>query len=468
MEAPRPQITQNLIDTLVTNQYTRWMQELRRTPPDFLTRLQFARRHLPAELAALVVTQIERRERGARKFAMAKQMFFTAEGLEQATGEAIANYRASCFPDGVPIFDACCGVGGDALALAKRGRVFAVDADFETALCARINTTLCLPPESRPVSVLCADVTKLDLARLAASGIEAAFFDPSRRGGRQNQNRHRVRSAEDYAPPLAFTNELRRYFSFVAVKVSPAIDDETLFSYPDAAIEFISQNGECKECLLWFEALTPQPPLPSLGEGESMPLLANSLSQTWKREEASRDLFSPLSQNWERGAGGVRASGERAYTAIVLRSEAPPAVLRPFDCEPLLTDGPRDWLIEPDSAVIRAHLLAQIGGEFGAALLDRRFAYLTADRFAPTPFATGYRIIEALPYHLKNVQARLLTLKRRVTAIKKRGVEIDPADLRKRLPGDKNSADTAILILTRQGEKITALICEPPFQSMTE
>ena len=446
MEAPRPQITQNLIHTLVLNQYTQWMRELHRLPPDFLPRLQFARRHLPADLPAQVVGQIvalvERRERAARKFARAEQMFFTAEGLEQATGEAIAEYRASRFPANVPIFDACCGVGGDALALAERGRVLAVDADFETALCARANVRACLPPESNLVDVLCADVTKLDLARLADAGFGAAFFDPSRRGGRQNQNRHRVRSADDYAPPLNFTTELRRHFPFVAVKISPAIDDETLSDYPDAEIEFISQSGECKECLLWFDALTPQSPLPSLGEGKFP------------------DLDFPLSQTWERGDGGVRA-----YSAVVLRPDLQPAVLRPFHCEPLMTDSPRDWLIEPDPAVIRAHLLPQIGAEFGAALLDRRFAYLTADRFAPTPFATGYRIIEAMPYHLKNVQARLISLKRRVTAIKKRGVEVDPAELRKRLPGDKNSVETAVLILARQGEKITALICEPPFQS---
>ena len=145
-----------------------------------------------------------------------------------------------------------------------------------------------------------------------------------------------------------------------------------------------------------------------------------------------------------------------------MRSDAPPAILRPTNAEPLPTDAPRQWLIEPDPAVIRAHLLPQIGVEYDAALLDRRFAYLTADRFAPTPFATGYRILEALPYHLKNVQARLMALKRRVAAIKKRGVEVDPAELRKRLPGDKSSGDLAVVVLARHGEKITALICELP------
>ena len=215
-----PQITQNLIDALNTNQYTQWMRDLRRLPPDFLTRLQFSRRHLPAELAAQVVTQMERRERAARKFANADQMFFTAEGLEQATGEAIAKYRAEKFP-AAPILDLCCGVGGDALALSRCGPVLAVDADFETALCVRANARACPPPESHPVFTLCADVTKLNLAWLAEAGFQAAFFDPSRRGGRRSHNRHRIKSPDDYSPPLDFLRELRRHFPFVSVKISP-------------------------------------------------------------------------------------------------------------------------------------------------------------------------------------------------------------------------------------------------------
>ena len=390
------------------------MQELRRLPADFLTRLQFARRHAP-EFAAQIVTQWERRDRARRKFAHSERMFFTAEGLEQATGEAIAAYRAAFFAGGFPILDACCGIGGDALALAKHGPILAVDADFETALCARANANACLPPEASSVSVVCADVTKLNLARLADAGFCGAFFDPSRRGGRRNQNRHRVQSADDYAPPLDFLLELRRHFPRVAAKVSPAIDDETLANYPDAAIEFLSQNGECKECLLRFDAERPAP---------------------------DAEIAAPR--------------------AVILRAGLPPAILNPFACAPLPVAPPRQWLIEPDPAVIRAHLLLQIGGEFDAALLDRRFAYLTADRFAPTPFATGYRILEALPYHVKNAQARTLALGRRVVAIKKRGVEIDPAELRKRLPGDRSGAETAVIVLARQGEKVTALICEPP------
>ena len=108
METPRPQITQNLIDTLVLNQYTQWMRELHRMPPDFLPRLQFARRHLPADLPAQfvgqMVTQLERRERAARKFARAEQMFFTAEGFGAGHGRSDCRVSRCPLSGGYPDF----------------------------------------------------------------------------------------------------------------------------------------------------------------------------------------------------------------------------------------------------------------------------------------------------------------------------------------------------------------------------
>ena len=63
--------------------------------------------------------------------------------------------------------------------------------------------------------------------------------------------RRRVSDPDDYQPPLRWLATLRDYFESVAVKVSPAIDDEA-FAYPDVHVEFISDRGECKEAVLWF------------------------------------------------------------------------------------------------------------------------------------------------------------------------------------------------------------------------
>src|SRR5437016_5312921 len=90
-------------------------------PPDRLTRLSRLRRRYPADMAAAAVELLELRRRARTKFTRAQAMWFTPEGLEQSTGETVAQYRAARFPAGMPVLDACCGIGGDAVALAARG-----------------------------------------------------------------------------------------------------------------------------------------------------------------------------------------------------------------------------------------------------------------------------------------------------------------------------------------------------------
>lgn len=384
-------------------------------PPDPLTRLTRLRKLCSPEIAAGAVALLDLRMRGRAKFAQADAMLFTQEGLEQSTGETIASYRAGHFPEGIPILDACCGMGGDARALAQRAPVLAVDISPANAVCARHNTTLV--PTSFPTRTLCADVTRLDLHRLREHGFQAAFFDPSRRNQNAQGERRRAKRAEDYLPPLSWLESLRAALPLTAVKVSPAIDDETLLRY-DAVVEFLSDRGECKEAVLWFGALAPESTLRTVG-------------------------------------------GER-YFATVLRPGQAPATLLPAPCPPAPLSAPRDWLYEPDPAVIRAHLVPQVAALLSAARLSPEVPYLTADAKIATPFATAYRILEWMPFQLKAVQARCRALGRKVTAIKKRGVPLEPEALRRQLIGAEAGDRQVVVVLTPCNTKRVALLCEPP------
>src|SRR4051794_31796536 len=85
------------------------------------------RKDLSLERAHLVIEQIELRQRAREKFSLADRMYFTRKGLEQATDEQLAAYKASRFPPGQTISDLCCGLGGDLLALARHGRAQGID-----------------------------------------------------------------------------------------------------------------------------------------------------------------------------------------------------------------------------------------------------------------------------------------------------------------------------------------------------
>ncbi len=403
---------------LMSQEGTIRLADAARLPDDPLTRLTHLRRLTSPEYAAAAVELLELRRRARSRFPEADAMFFTAEGLEQATAASVARYRASRFPAGIPILDACCGIGGDAGALAQRASVLAVDRQQAALLCTRKNAEVCASPY--PVHTLCADVTALDFAHLAERGIGAALFDPSRRADRADGSRRRVRDASDYTPPLDFLQTLRSHFPALCVKVSPGIDDETLQQY-DAQVEFLSDRGECKEAALWFGPLQ------------------DSLC----------------------AASSVNRSGEN-YRATLLRPDSDPITLEPFLCDFPALSAPLAWLYEPDPAVIRAHLVPQIASLLRACQITPDVAYLTANDLHSTPFATAYRVLDWLPYQEKAVRARLRQLGRRVEVVKKRNVPLEPELVRKALLSKDLTLPPCVLILMRYQQKIIVLLCEKP------
>ena len=77
--------------------------------------------------------------RAREKFSQAERMFFTRKGLEQATDEQFAAYKASRFSDAGRVADLCCGIGGDLLALAAAAAAVAFDLDPVACLLAEAN-----------------------------------------------------------------------------------------------------------------------------------------------------------------------------------------------------------------------------------------------------------------------------------------------------------------------------------------
>ena len=91
------------------------------------------------------------------------------------------------------------------------------------------------------------------------------------------------------------------------------------------------------------------------------------------------------------------------------------------------------YLYEPAGAVIRAGAIAELGAQLGAGLLEPQVAYLTNDRLCSTPFAVAFEVRQRLPFHLKALRAWVRQAEIGVLEIKKRGVDVDPAELRRRL-----------------------------------
>jgi hypothetical protein len=355
------------------------------------------RRTHPAERVSAALTQARLRQRAAAKFgADAQRMYFTPDGVEQATRSEVAAWRAERFRAlGVRrVADLCCGIGGDALALTRQGiAVLAVDRDPVTCAVAEANAAA-LGLADR-IEVRCADVAEIPL-----EGCDALFADPARRG-----SRGRVFDPEAYSPPLSWAVEAARRVPYAALKVAPGIPHEAV--PPDAEAEWVSADGDVKEAVLWF------------GTGHAEPHRATLL----------------------------RASGER-HTLTGGTLPDPPA-------------GPvRRYLYEPDGAVIRAHLVAEVARALGGAtLIDPTIAYLTSDTLTPAPYATAYVIEEALPFNLKRLRALLRERKAGTVVIKKRGSALDPDELRRRLRPEGPHSCT--VFLTRAAGAPVMLLGQP-------
>ncbi len=196
---------------------------------------------IPPELAAAALTQAELRARAVGKFGPdAARMWFTRDGLEQATRGMVAARRARRLAAaGVThVADLGCGIGSDTIAFARAGlRVTAVDADATTAGVAAANVdALGL---GHLVTVRAATADSVDLGT-----VDAAFCDPARR-----RATGRVFDPDAYSPPWTFVTSLTAAVPATVVKVAPGIDHALVPAGAEA--EWVSVDGDVVEAALW-------------------------------------------------------------------------------------------------------------------------------------------------------------------------------------------------------------------------
>lgn len=146
--------------------------------------------------------------------------------------------------------------------------------------------------------------------------------------------------------------------------------------------------------------------------------------------------------------------------ATVLGDGASPGIRDQFTDRDPAEDGitpARRYLVEPDGAVIRAHLVRQFAARYRLTRLDEHLAYLTGDE--PPAGLRAFEILDAAPFAEKTVRGWLRRDGVGTVEIKQRGTPVVPDDLRRRLRpvGDTRRART--LILARIGRSTRAFWC---------
>jgi len=176
------------------------------------------------------------RRKAAAKFEHADRLVLDTDATQQATSADVAQHKAMRFSTrGVAnVVDLCCGIGGDAMALAHIADVTVIDRDPDRAWAARHNVGLVT---GRTCPAAAADVATLNLRD------RAFHLDPARRSGER-----RLHVYEDYQPGPAFIGQLLDRCPTGAIKLGPGVDIEAL---PDGELEFISEAGTLVQAVLW-------------------------------------------------------------------------------------------------------------------------------------------------------------------------------------------------------------------------
>ena len=223
----------------------------------------------------------------------------------------------------------------------------------------------------------------------------AVFADPARRFGGR-----RGFDPESWSPPLSLV--LSWPATALGVKVAPGIDYDQLPN--DLEVEIVSLRGEVKEAVVW---------------------------------------------------GGTVRCGVRR-TACVLPG---PHVLTDAGAAVPAVRPPGRFLLEPDGAVIRAHLVAELAQQVDGWLLDASIAYVAAQEAVPTPFGAWYEVLDTLPFSLKGLRERLRGHDAGPLVVKKRGTAVEPEVLRRQLK--LTGSREVTVVLTRSAGRQVALVVRP-------
>ena len=349
------------------------------------------------ELASAALTQADLRRRAAGKFGPdAARLFFTRAGLEQATRRVVADRRARRLADSGAGSVADLGCGIGADTLAFARAGLRVRAvEADPVTAAIARANVASLDLADRVEVHCGDATATDL-----SDVDAVFCDPARRDSGRGA---RVFDPAAHSPPWSFVLALTERVPRTVVKVAPGIDHARL---PEGAeAEWVSVDGDLVEAALWCGPLATVP----------------------------------------RRATVLRAGTANTLTGTGTRLAPVTAVGR--------------YLFDVDPAVVRSHLVAEFSSTVDGGLADPHISYVFADAPAVTPFGRCFEVVEALPFARKLLRGELHRRGIGRLEIRKRGLNIDPDQLRRelRLTGDGG----ATLVLLRVGTTPTALLCQP-------
>src|SRR6478609_4449786 len=307
------------------------------TDASLLADLTRVRRSLGDRAAGVVETIRLRRRAAGRMGPAAASWLFTDEALQQASPWPVARHRAQRLA-GLGVHDLTCSIGADLAALSAEASV-AVGSDLDPVRASMAAHNLATA--GLPARIVVADA----LAPVTRGLL--GYADPARRDG----TGRRITSVSTL-PSVADLD--RVYVDRPPVlRLPPGIDYESLAR--PGEVEIVSLDGGAREAVLWPAELA------SVGRRATV-LASVGRGRSW---EVTSDDPSDA---------GVVVSADSLVG---------------------------EFLVDPDPAVVRAHLVRHYAVRCGLRLLDPHLAYLVGPA---TPVGVrSFLVLDAAPYREKVV-----------------------------------------------------------------
>ncbi len=359
-----------------------WPTDVLQLMTHFRKKYSPARSHLLCEL-------LELRNRAKRKFSRAQEMFFYRRGFEQATDELIATYKARQFPTAGRTIDLCCGIGGDAIALAQFCSSLSIlDREHAATTMATANIRLYTNKEFRVVNH---EVQSIDL-----SEFDFWHIDPDRRPNEKRQS-----EPDNCEPPLNDFLSTKGLSENGAIKLAPAADASDLLQR-GAELEWIGHDRECQQQIAWLGSLARNP-------------------------------------------------GKRTATLLLKNADESPATIIDQGFQPIeIANKAKQFMYEPQACVLAAGLESSIAAQWGLTQLSEQTAYYVSDEKIASPLLTAFEVIDDLAFHRKTLQQELKKRNAFVAEVKKRGVTLDPNALQRELNHAKDGVPIVLLLYKKQ------------------
>ncbi len=355
-----------------------------------------------AELISVAYELLRARSKAEKKFPEPDRLAADVQGVEQATSHIVARHKARRFAEtsdatgGGRIWDLCCGIGGDSMALAAIAEVTAVDQHPLRAWMAGRNAGC--------------ETVAADVKTLTIRG-ERFHLDPDRRApGWIGGESQRLWRYEDYNPGPAFIDHLLTDCPNGAIKLGPGVDLDSLPPGPDREIEIISFNNTLVQAVLWCGALATNPGL----------------------RTATR-LPEGLSFTGTPGAPGGPGG-------------------RPPD----IAECVERYLLVMHKAVERSQLIDALCADLPVREIHPGLGLFTSEEPICSPWLSSFEVVAEMPWRIKKIRAWLAANDAGVVEVKTRGgaVETDTAQKKLRCGGDTRFTIFGL----RLGRKIIAVI----------